>query len=152
MNSMIIREENKNIPMGLLLLADPSEKSIRESLQDGNCYVLEELGEVQGAFVIGPAGIPYVAEISSIAVAEQFQSKGLGKLMMQELILIVRELGYREVRVGTGNSSIGQLAFYQKCGFRIVDIDRDYFLKNYEEEIYENGMRCCDMIILSMTL
>ncbi|WCN36270.1 hypothetical protein [Aneurinibacillus uraniidurans] len=35
------------------------------------------------------------------------------------------------VEIGTGNSSIGQLALYQKCGFRIIGVDRDFFIKHY---------------------
>ncbi|MGX8177137.1 GNAT family N-acetyltransferase [Exiguobacterium artemiae] len=53
------------------------------------------------------------------------------------------------IEIGTGNSSIGQLALYQKCGFRIVGVDLNFFLRHYEEDIIENGIRCTDMIRLS---
>ena len=56
------------------------------------------------------------------------------------------------LEVGTGNSSISQLALYQKCGFRIVSIDRDFFKKSYREKIVENEIECTDMIRLSMDL
>ncbi|RIO99278.1 GNAT family N-acetyltransferase, partial [Staphylococcus gallinarum] len=48
----------------------------------------------------------------------------------------------------TGNSSIGQLAFYQKAGFRIVAVEMNYFVNNYEDPIYENGILCRDLIRL----
>ena len=60
--------------------------------------------------------------------------------------------GYKTIEVGTGNSSIGQLALYQKCGFRITSIDRDFFIRNYEDDIFENGIWCRDMIRLSQDL
>jgi hypothetical protein len=60
--------------------------------------------------------------------------------------------GYKTIEVGTGNSSIGQLALYQKCGFRITGIDRDFFIRHYEEDIFENDIQCRDMVRLSQDL
>lgn len=144
---MIIREENDNIPMELLLLADPSEKSINENIYRGRCYVLEDNGLVKGTFIIAPNG-PDKIEIKNIAVYEKFQNMGLGKLMLEEAFRIAREQRFQIMEVSTGNSSINQLAFYQKCGFRMVQIDKNYFVMHYEEEIYENGIRCYDRIKL----
>jgi ribosomal protein S18 acetylase RimI-like enzyme len=56
------------------------------------------------------------------------------------------------LEVGTGNSSIGQLALYQKCGFRITGIDYNYFIRHYDEPIFENGIPCRDMIRLAIDL
>ena len=44
------------------------------------------------------------------------------------------------------NSSI------QKCGFRITGIDIDFFIRCYQEEIFENGIQCRDMIRLTQYL
>jgi hypothetical protein len=44
------------------------------------------------------------------------------------------------------------LALYQKCGFRIVGVDLDFFIRHYPEKIYENGIQCRDMIRLSLDL
>ncbi|MER2059906.1 MAG: GNAT family N-acetyltransferase, partial [Niallia sp.] len=91
-------------------------------------------------------------ELINLAVAEDYQGKGLGKKLVFHALEKATQLGYKVMEVGTGNSSIGQLALYQKCGFRINHIDKDFFLKNYEEEIYENGIRCVDMIRLSQDI
>ncbi|MCA9766887.1 MAG: hypothetical protein KC455_10775 [Carnobacterium sp.] len=55
-------------------------------------------------------------------------------------------------RLGTGNSSIGQLALYQKYHFRIIGIDTNFFTKYYTSNIFENGIQCMDMIRLSQDL
>lgn len=60
--------------------------------------------------------------------------------------------GYKTIEIGTGNSSIGQLVLYQKCGFRITGVDIDFFVRHYQEEIFENGIQCRDMIRLSQDL
>lgn len=56
----------------------------------------------------------------------------------------------KRIEVGTGNSSLKQLAFYKKCGFKIADIDRGFFPRNYKDEIIENGIKCTDMIRLAI--
>ena len=47
--------------------------------------------------------------------------------------------------MGTGNSSIDQIAFYQK-GFRMIGVEIGFFERNYNDKIYENGILCRDKI------
>lgn len=144
-------ESGERLPMELLLLADPSEELVKEYAGKGDCYVAEVEDETIGAYVLLEAGAGNV-ELKNIAVAEQLHGRGIGKTLVLDAIRTSKLLGYKSIEVGTGNSSIGQLALYQKCGFRIEWIERDFFIKNYKEEIFENGIRCMDMIRLSQTL
>lgn len=50
------------------------------------------------------------------------------------------------VLVGTPNASIGNIAFYQKCGFRIDHIRHDY-VRYYREPLFENGIQVRDMLV-----
>ncbi|TKI53324.1 GNAT family N-acetyltransferase [Lysinibacillus mangiferihumi] len=95
---------------------------------------------------------PDTVELVNIAVVEEKQSRGLGKLLVMNAIMIAKTKDYKIIEVGTGNSSIGQLALYQKCGFRIIGVDIDFFIRHYPEEIFENGIQCRDMIRLSQDL
>lgn len=95
---------------------------------------------------------PDTIELENIAVDDKEQGKGVGKQLVNHPIETVRSQGYHTIEAGTGNSSIGQLAFYQKCGFRITGVDKDFFIKNYDEKITENGIICRDMIRLAMEL
>ena len=63
-----------------------------------------------------------------------------------------RSQGYARLLVGTGNSSIGNLAFYQKCGFRFLRIERDFFSKRDDSPIYEEGILCRDLLLFEMDL
>lgn len=137
-------------PMDLLLLADPSTEKIREYLHNGECYIAEE-NEIFGVYVLLPKNRDTI-EIMNVAVTKGMQGKGYGKRLVLDAIEKAKNAGYNRVEIGTGNSSIYQLALYQKCGFRITDIDRDFFIRNYEMEIFENGIRCIDMIRLSIEL
>ena len=90
--------------------------------------------ECVGVFVLGidvDGANAKCAEIINISVAPKHQKKGIGKELISDAIKLARQLGAQTITVGTGNSSISQLAFYQKCGFRIVGIEFDHFVKNY---------------------
>lgn len=58
-------------------------------------------------------------EIMNIAVAEHLQGKGIGKKLLRHAVETAKGYGMSKLEVGTGNSSVSQLALYQKCGFRI---------------------------------
>ncbi|GIO27104.1 GNAT family N-acetyltransferase [Ornithinibacillus bavariensis] len=138
-------------PLDLLLLADPSEEMIMGYLQRGTCYIAEDENSVLGVFVLLPTR-PGTIELVNVAVIKRHQGKGIGKKLVMFAIDKARESGYQSIEIGTGNSSIGQLALYQKCGFRIIGIDPDFFITHYSEEIYENGIQCRDMIRLKLDL
>ena len=72
----------------------------------------------------------------NIAVDERQHGRGIGRQLIEHAIGHAREQGYKTIEIGTGNSGIGQLALYQKCGFRITGVDRDFFNRNYSEAIY----------------
>lgn len=138
-------------PMELLLVADPSPKIVESYLKSGRCFVAEKNDQLIGVYVLLPTR-PQTIEIVNIAVDEPYQGTGVGKYLLQHAITAAQTMGYATIEIGTGNSSIGQLALYQKCGFRIVGVDMNFFLKHYEEDMIENGIRCTDMIRLSQDI
>lgn len=152
-STLIIRklEKQDKIPMKLLLLADPSESIVEEYAFRGDCYIAEMEKQVVGVYILLPTR-PKTVELVNVAVAENHQGKGIGTLLVMDAIRVAKTKGYKTIEIGTGNSSIGQLSLYQKCGFRIIAIDFDFFIKHYEEEIFENGIQCRDMIRLSKDL
>ncbi|PHA03550.1 GNAT family N-acetyltransferase [Bacillus pseudomycoides] len=152
MEQLIVeRISEDKAPISLLLLADPSEKQLQSYLQRGMIYVVKRVEHVIGTYIVLETR-PNTMEIMNIAVCEQEQGKGIGKQLLQHAITTAKEHGVQRLEIGTGNSSVSQLALYQKCGFRIFSIDFDYFSKHYEEEIIENGIVCRDMIRLMMDL
>lgn len=104
-----------------------------------------------GVYVLFPLSETTV-EIKNIAVAENVRGQGYGRQLLQHALAESARRGFEFVEIGTGNSSLGQLALYQKCGFRLYAIDKDFFRKNYPEPIVENGIECRDMIRLRYTI
>lgn len=148
---MIKPLDRNNIPYDLLLLADPSREKIDEYLPDSISYIYEVADIIVGIYILIKTS-PDTFEIKNIAVHENYQGKGLGKRLINHAIEVVKEKEGTVLEIGTGNSSINQLALYQKCGFRIDSVIKNFFRDNYEEDIWENGIRCIDMIRLRMTL
>lgn len=143
------REEKP--PIELLLTADPSTKNVKDYLNRGICYVAEKKQQIVGVFILLPTCVDTI-ELVNIAVLEEHSGKGIGKALVMNALNIAKVKGFKKIEVGTGNSSIDQLAFYQKCDFRITGVDLDFFVKYYDEEIYENGIQCRDMIRMSKQL
>ncbi|KRF55194.1 acetyltransferase [Bacillus sp. Soil768D1] len=138
-------------PMHLLLLADPSRDLVDAYLEKGMCFVAEIDEQIIGVYVLLEIS-PELIEIVNIAVVEQLHGRGIGKQLVMHAVHYAKSQGYKTIEIGTGNSGIGQLALYQKCGFRITGVDRDFFIINYLEAIYENGIQCLDMIRLSQSI
>ncbi|ARK29898.1 GNAT family N-acetyltransferase [Halalkalibacter krulwichiae] len=142
---------NENPPMDLLILADPSREIVADYLRRGECYIAEMEKQIIGVYVLLPTR-PETVELVNVAVAEKIHGRGIGKRLVMHAIETARGKGYKTIEIGTGNSSMGQLALYQKCGFRMTGIDIDFFVKHYREEIFENGIQCKDMVRLSQEL
>lgn len=152
-NDMEIRslDQNEDYPMELLLLADPSREIVEDYVDRGELFVAEDTKQIIGVYVLLPTR-PETVELVNVAVSEKFQGKGIGKKLVEDVVEEAKRKGYKTIEVGTGNSIIGQLVLYQKCGFRISGIDIDFFVRHYSEEIFENGIQCRDMIRLSQDL
>lgn len=139
------------IPYEILLLADPSKENIYKYIFDSEVFIAKINNQTIACYAVCNIGNSN-AEIKSIAVAEDFQGKGIGTILLNHAIENAKKKRFNKIIIGTGNSSTGQLHLYQKIGFKIVDVKKDYFLQNYPEPIIENGIICSDMIILSLDL
>lgn len=135
-------------PYKLLLLADPSIKMVNKYIENGECYCGYVNKKIVGVYVVVATKTDTI-EIMNIAVDEDYQGMGIGKKLIENITEYANINGIKIIEIGTGNSSLNQLALYQKCGFRIVDINKNFFVNNYEEKIFENGIQCVDMIKLA---
>jgi ribosomal protein S18 acetylase RimI-like enzyme len=127
--------------------ADEDDERIRARLLDVHytayaAYVGEQL---VGAVVMRwdeDAG-----EIEYIAVDSACRGRGYGKAMVAQILMLARRRGVHTVLVGTANSSLENIAFYQKCGFRMDHVCRDYFAY-VQPPVIQNGIVMRDMLVL----
>ena len=149
--SIALAESTSDIPMNLLMMADPSEEMINGYLNRGRCYIAKHNSDIVGVIVIIPTR-PQTEEIVNVAVDEIYQNQGIAKRLIAAAVEEARKNAIRTIEIGTGNPGAQQMLLYQKCGFRIVGVDLDFFRRHYPERIYENGIECRDMIRMQMEL
>jgi ribosomal protein S18 acetylase RimI-like enzyme len=139
------------MPWDLLLDADPSRERVQSYLDPEWTRVAHDESATLGVYVLARRDA-HRFELMNIAVREDCRGTGLGRRLLGHAIGLAEAKGGRIVEVGTGNSSFDALAFYQRAGFRIVGVIRDFFVDNYPEPIVENGIRCRDMVRLELEL
>jgi ribosomal protein S18 acetylase RimI-like enzyme len=144
-------DEQEENPFELLLLADPSKELIEKYLKSSLIFVAEQNKEIIGTVVLQSLS-ESIAEIKNIAVLPEQQGQGIGTYLIENIITVANREGFKSILIGTANSSIGQIYLYQKLGFEITEIRNNFFIDNYSEPIYENGIQAKDMIILTQEL
>lgn len=140
-------------PMALLLEADPSKVNIAKYLINSLCYVAKINDEIVGICVLNSLGDreDSCIELFNIAVSPEAQGQGVGKALLQFVIELAQKRGISSIELGTGTFGY-QLAFYQRVGFRVDSIIKNFFIDNYAEPIFESGIQHKDMLRLVLTL
>lgn len=138
------------IPYEVLLLADPDQEEVNRYFFQSDVFLLIENECICGVVCI--QNKEDCSEIINIAVLPAYQNRNYGKKLLQHAIIYAGELNQSTLLVKTANSSIQALAFYQKAGFRMVEIIPNYFTQHYSEPIFENGILTQDQIVLKFLI
>ena len=90
----------------------------------------------------------HCAALKTVAIDQTRHNQGPGLQMLAMVLDDLRSRGTRRVIVGTSNTVIREIAFYQKAGFRLWRIERDYFTleKGYDPNECHNGLPHRDMV------
>lgn len=137
-------------PIDLLLLGDPSKAKIHSYLAGSQCFAAKRDELIVGICVAKAIG-KKVLEIFNVSVAESSHGQGIGTALLKFALPIMASAGYSRVELGTGTFGY-QLTFYQRLGFRLDRIVKNYFLDNYEQAIFESGIQHKDMLRLYLEL
>ena len=137
--------EDKKKNLALLLLADPEEEAIDKYIND--CEIFEFYHK---DILIGQGAIKQLSstiyEIKNFAIYEKFHNCGYGKILLNLLCKkYLENFKNIEILVGTSEQGVG---FYKKCGFQFSHVIKDFFVTNYKQPIFENGIQCKDMFYL----
>ncbi len=127
--------------------ADEDDERIRRTTADEahNSYLAVVGGESVGAAVM--RWDTHESELVYIGVSKTQRGQGYGKAIVAALLDEARERRVGSVLVGTANAGLQNIAFYQKCGFRMHSVRKDYF-DYFQEPVYENGIQIRDMLML----
>ena len=144
-------DKDEKIPYNLLLLADESIVAINKYIHQSDVYILEKGCETIAVCAIQKINDDTV-EIKNIAVDTVFQGQGVGQELLLDITDLVKSKGFNQIIIGTGDAGIKQLYVYQKVGFEIFEIKHKFFIDNYPEPIFENGIQLKHMIMLKKDL
>ncbi len=145
-------EQTTDYPYDLLLLADPNREFVDNYLKTSDCFIAIEGDKAVGVVVVQKQTAT-MAEVLNLAVDESFQRKGIARRLLRFISDEWAEKNQVELlKVCTGTSAPGPLMLYQQEGFDLKELDRDYFVRNYPEPIWENGLQCRHQLILEKEL
>jgi ribosomal protein S18 acetylase RimI-like enzyme len=92
-------------------------------------------------------------ELKSLAVEEAWRSRGVGAALVKAGVRHCRDRGGRLLLVATAAASIGALQFYQRQGFRLRRVIRDFYSAERGYRPLElNGIPLRDEVILDLEL
>ena len=142
-------ESNKENFMDLLLLGDEQENMINKYLQRGELFALYDNEDLTTISVVTQED-ETTYEIKNLATYEKYQGKGYGKMMMN---FIIENLKSKcdTLLVGTGDIEKA-IKYYESFGFKYSHRIKDFFVDNYDHEMYEDGKQLIDMFYLKMDL
>jgi len=73
-------------------------------------------------------------------VHHDYHNKGIGRQMMEQLVVIGRKVGCRVIVCETQNTNVPAICFYRKVGFEIGAIDLSYYtnseMTNFEVAVF----------------
>ncbi len=151
MQSIEMEEIHSDFPYELLLFADESKEAIDKYLPNCRVFLIKKDGQTVGVFAIQMINSDTL-ELKNIAIMEALQGKGYGKLVIDWIKDHFQAMRFKNLLAGTGDASLRQIQFYEKCGFEKFETRKSFFLDNYPEPIYENGVQLKDMVVLKTTL
>ena len=133
---------------GLFELAEDSAERLEAWLDQGRVLVATDRGHVVGYIQLTGD------ELKSMAVAGDRQQRGIGRALVGRAVGIWRDEGIRTVRVATAIASVDNLRFYQRLGFRMLEIERDAFIEadGYATGIVVDGIPLRDRVWLTLDL
>lgn len=145
----------------LLLLADEKWDMVERYMNRGDMFAAFDAGEAAsdphnalGCVIVTDEGVDgkgsRIAEVKSLAVAEEFQRRGIGRVLLEHVAHSC-SCTHDILHVGTGDSPL-TVPFYEACGFTRSHTVPNFFIDHYDHPIIEAGVQLKDMVYLRRKL
>jgi len=105
------------------------------------CCVDEDNGAIRGYAILMPAVDE--AELLNISVAAAWQRKGLGKMIISEMLQRARAKNMKRMFLEVRPSNVAAISLYKRSGFDLVGVRRGY---------YQNANGIEDALVMSCDL
>lgn len=94
-------------------------------------FVYEKDGEILGFYII--SNIADLVEIFTIAVDKGHREEGIGSKLLDHIINYAKENGASEIWLEVATKNIAAINLYQKYGFKVQTIRKNYYQKTGED-------------------
>jgi GNAT superfamily N-acetyltransferase len=129
-------------------LAEDSDRQLDSYIDLGRVWVARTRdGEVVGHLQATPRE-PGLWEVVNTAVAEHARGQGVGRALLEHAVDEARAAGVARVILATATADVGNLRFYQRCGFRMTHVVPDAFgaYQGYPPGIEVDGIPMLDQV------
>jgi GNAT superfamily N-acetyltransferase len=127
--------------------AEDSEQLLDSYIDLGRVWVARAEGEIVGHLqVVVRDGDTW--EVTNTAVAEAMRGRGAGRALLERAVTEARAAGATRVILATATADVGNLRFYQRCGFRMTHVVPNAFAtyRGYPPGIEIDGIPMLDQI------
>jgi GNAT superfamily N-acetyltransferase len=128
--------------------AEDSERQLDASIDLGRVWVARTPSDdVVGHLQAVPRSED-TWEVTSTAVVPSSRGQGIGRLLLEHTVAEARSAGVSRVILATATADIGNLRFYQRCGFRMTHVVQDAFTayQGYPDGIVIDGIPLRDQV------
>jgi GNAT superfamily N-acetyltransferase len=133
--------------------AEDSPEQIDTYINEGRVLVASSESQIVGHLQLVNTANGDV-EIKNMAVAPERRGTGIGRALVKAALRATGGPGAKRMIVATAAADIGNLRFYQRCGFRFAALERDAFTANtgYPDPIAIDGIMLRDRVWLDQPL
>ena len=129
--------------MDLLYLGDEDENMISKYLKKSNMFLCYDGNELVGQItVLRLANKIY--EIKNLSIYESYQGKGYGSKLVKFIFDHYKNKA-SVIILGTGECD-KTISFYENLGFKYFMRKKNFFIDNYDHEMYEEDKKLIDML------
>jgi GNAT superfamily N-acetyltransferase len=129
-------------------LAEDSDQQLDAYIDLGRVWVGRSAdGKPVGHLHAVPRG-DGVWEVVNTAVAEEVRGRGVGRALLERVVTEATDAGASRLILATATADVGNLRFYQHCGFRMTHVVPDAFgpEQGYPPGIEIDGLLLRDQI------
>ena len=105
-------------------------------------YIFENKDERIGMFKLAPWSYrtSHIAYLGGVAIDPQWSGKGHGQQMMEEILALGKEQGYKRIELSTATINTKAIHLYKKLGFQEEGILRQYCYMKSEDRYLDEVM------------
>jgi GNAT superfamily N-acetyltransferase len=134
--------------------AEDSPAQLDAYLDEGMVLVARLRDDIVGHLQLVDAQVEGEVELKNMAVAGSLRGTGIGRQLVEHAVAASRAGGHARLIVATAAADVGNLRFYQRCGFRFSSIEPDAFGADtgYADDLVIDGIPLRDRVWFALDL